>query len=296
MFTLNDIQNKADEVKRANELSKTKGGKEVLKNIVRANLLRLIDRTTMPSSDAALNLFSTKFDDIVRPNKFEIEFGLDGVGLNHHITYLCKSFTIPAMIMNKLEFKRCGKTIKKPINIDMTDSLELVFYQDINNIVLKSIIQLLNVNQYQYHNQFIDTTPYVSFKYNINMNYDEGGSLGILNTVANFFDIDFLNGYENAGRKKHIEKQLTKNTNDKIFEFKFNNVFINNFSGMDFDMEKIDTFGELRLSLDYTGTELRTYDVDIMKANQFNNDNNNESLTTDSLQVSPVDEVDKMKI
>lgn len=273
MITLNDIKNKASEIKRANELSKTPGGKEILKNIAKSNLLRLIDRTRMSSSKAALDSFSKLWlKDIVRPNRFTVEFGLKNKNqtlVNFSAAHLVKSFNIPEMKKNKIEAKRCGKTIKIPLNVDMSDPIELTFYQDSNNRVLHNLTTLFNLNEFQYDNQIIqkkDMYFYVKFIYAINMNYSPNNSgRGLVQGALDFFDIDLFNTYENFGKKKHIEKVLTENVNDKIIEFEFKNISVNSIGGLEFDMEKLETYNEVRVSIDYNGVKFKTWAVEDIK-------------------------------
>lgn len=271
MPNFNQLKNAASEIERANELSKTAGGREVLKNIAWANLLRLIDRTQITNKTALINNFKNKFKDLVRPNKFYLEFGLDqkieGKAqkslLNFHATYLAKSVTIPSIKTNKMTFKRCGKTINIPLNTTMDDApIEMTFYQDVNNTVLKNLFTLMNTNEFQYHNQFVETSAYISLQYVLDMSYSEGSDYTTIEKIADFVGIGFLNTFEDSGSREQLDKLLPKRYFDKILEFRFNNVFISDMSGFEWDMEKIDTFAEVRASFDFTGFEFKVWDMD----------------------------------
>ncbi len=301
MPTFNQLKSAANEIERANELSKTPGGREVLKNIAKANLLRLFDRTQIYDQKAKLDVFRNKFKDIVRPNRFEIEFGLDqkveGKAqkslINFHSTYLCKSLTIPSIKTNKMEFKRAGKTIKIPLNTTMDDSpIDITFYHDANNVVLGNLFTLLNTNQYQYHNQFIETSAYLSLQYVVSMRYGEGSDYGLLDKAADFFDIGLFNSFEDSGSTKQLEALLPKHYNDKILEFKFNNIFFSEVNGFEWDMEKIDTFGEIRCQIDFTGFEFNIWDMNKKYSDDFPSKLPNSTLLDDeAIPIVKTDEI-----
>jgi len=296
-LSLNSINSVSDQIGHMNELSKTKGGREVLKNVTKAQFLRLWDRTKLSKDLSIMDEFSAKFNDIVRPNKFEIDFTLnqkidnkEEVNLigqkDFPCTYLIKSFNVPAIKTNKISFKRCGKTINIPLNMTMDDApVELTFYQDANNAVLMNLFTLLNTNEYQYNNQFIETDVSLSLRYEVNFNYGNGSSSNLLKKLANFFGIGFFNTYEDSGDKsKHIEKILTNNYNNKIFEFKFNKIFISNIDGFEWDMEKIDTYAEIRVSVDFNGFSFDVWDADtLMKSQETPEDENAKNIITDNI-------------
>jgi hypothetical protein len=51
-----------------------------------------------------------------------------------------------------LTFKRAGKTIKMPLNIDSPNGLSLTLYQDLDNTVLNELFFLLNEYNYDFVN------------------------------------------------------------------------------------------------------------------------------------------------
>jgi len=263
---LTDITNKVNDVERLRELNKTRAGRVLLKNITSSYLSRLIDFTAVQHGDLAIDKFSSNFLDLVRPNKFYVKFAMDnseGFNFETMIDPFVKSITAPNIVTNKMVFKHAGKTVKIPYNQDVPDSLDLTLYRDIDNKSLLSIFYYMNFNVNGFHPQFVnnDYNASISLIYKVNMNYNASLSGNFVRSALNFFDIDILNGYKNTGKKEPIKPILTKNIDDKIIEIKFNNVFVSNFGGFTPDAERIDTFSETILSLDFNGVDFYIWDL-----------------------------------
>jgi len=268
MIDLSTINATLSQAEYLRSLKKTKEGRLILKNITSNYLARAFDFTQINSVDMKLKDFTSKFHDLTRPNKFSLYFNIDYSDHDFQVNLspFVKAITVPPIITNKMEFKRGGKTIKKALNQDITESLELRFYQDLDNKVLSSILELFNLNASNYHNGFTDDQGkpidvYLSLMYDANVNYSPSTSTSAVDLAADFFDINLLGGYKNVGKKKWIDKVLTKNIEAQYIIFEFKNIFVSSTSGFDLDNERINTFSEIICSLDFNGTSLFEYNI-----------------------------------
>jgi len=265
-MTLNDIKTTVDFTKRSKELAKTPGGQTLLKNITRNYLSRVIDTTEIYDAKSKVSDFGASFTDIVRPNKFSIMFGFesyDGETKDISMEHMIKTVTAPAITTNKMTFKRAGKTIKIPLNQDVADNLELSFYQDVDNRVLNQIVSIINnQNEFGYHNQFNSEFKNISMsiRYHIKMNVGSSLTTSVTDLALNFFDIEL--GYKNSGNNEPRDLVGRSTIHDKIIDIRFNKLFIDNMSGLgDMDMERIDTYSEVKLSIGFNGVEMRMWDL-----------------------------------
>jgi hypothetical protein len=270
-ITLNNITNTVQDVERMTRLSKTSGGRKLLKNITRSLLLQSVDKTSYKSPPHRIEKFKQAFSDLQRPNRFEVLFntekdldlfGEEGVSFNitskSFLTPLIKSMSIPSIVTNSMSFKRCGKTINIPLNQDVADQLDLILYQDIDNNTYSNIMTLMNTKGSDYHARFSEENSNVtlSFIYLVNINTNSVDDYPVIDQALDFLGIDFFDKYYNSADKKYLKKSLSKNVETKILELKFNNVYISSLKTSDGDMERIDNYSDITMSLKYSGMDL----------------------------------------
>lgn len=275
-MNLEDIKGKLQQIDEFRDLNKTPEGKILLENITSNYLSRLIDFTAIESKELPIEDFTSKFSDLVRPNKFSVRFNVENTFFPYDLTIdpFVKAITVPTITTNEMNFKRAGKTINIPLNQDVPDILDLTFYQDIDNKVLSGIFSVMNFNESGYHPMFnSQSTASLSFLYNINMNYNSDIGFNPIQAGLDFFGIDILGKYYNNGDEKFIKNNLTKTIKDKILEIKFNNVYVKDFSGFDFDTERIDTFAELKLQLRFNGVSVYLWDLPTIEGTGQGNGN-----------------------
>jgi len=271
-FEYGDIKTTDDFIQREKELSKTEGGRTLLKNINRAYLSRLIDTTQIAyNPKSVIDNFASHFTDIVRPNKFIIRFTYEDMEWSDDfaLEILTKTVTAPSITTNKMTFKRAGKTVKIPLNQDVADNIELAFYQDVDNKVLNDIVYLINnQNEAGYHDK--SKIINLSIYYMISINKSEGFTSSLTDLALDFFDINL--GYRNSGNNEPQILNGSLNTTDKIVELKYKNIFIDNISGIgDMDNERVDTYSEAKMSLGFNGVSMSMWDWN--KTMPSNNDN-----------------------
>jgi len=271
-FEYGDIKTTDDFIQREKELSKTEGGRTLLKNINRAYLSRLIDTTQIAyNPKSVIGNFASHFTDIVRPNKFIIRFTYEDMEWSDDfaLEILTKTVTAPSITTNKMTFKRAGKTVKIPLNQDVADNIELAFYQDVDNKVLNDIVYLINnQNEAGYHDK--SKIINLSIYYMISINKSEGFTSSLTDLALDFFDINL--GYRNSGNNEPQILNGSLNTTDKIVELKYKNIFIDNISGIgDMDNERVDTYSEAKMSLGFNGVSMSMWDWN--KTMPSNNDN-----------------------
>lgn len=295
------IQNKLIDSDRYNELSKTKEGRKLLLQITSAEIGKFVDNTNIDASDSVAKRWRKNFTDIVRPNKFVTRFTIGSNRLE--MTPLLKTVTLPIAQRNLLTFKRCGKTIKLPLNLDNPNSISLTFYHDIDGKVLRNILYTLQQYNYafaDYNDQDSQDQKRFDFSLAYVLSFNHGLKNAETGYVKKFVKDAVASGIEMLGNevlgstnfdilnRALLSKNLTNTGNfetvAKVFDYvddyklmftcTYKNCFLENISDLTFDMERINTYQEVSLQLQYKEFEIEVYDWNLKEEGQDLNSSN----------------------
>lgn len=284
------IQNKLADTPRLLELAKTREGQRLIKQIVASEASKLIDNTRIGDVNSFVKNWRQLFTDITRPNKFKavINYGSETFDLS----YFVKSITIPSVERNSIVFKRCGKTIKLPLNFDTPNTMNMMLYQDIDNKVYSDILFILNNTDYDYIgyndvNNRAESGIDVAILYPVSMQVDLKTATNdfwnklqnyVINTgiefagraIAGNTNFEVLqralssDGLQNTGNLETTAKYFN-NPNFFNFTFKvlYKNVFLDSVDEQSYDMEKQNTYQEFGLRLHYQDLIIEVYELDL---------------------------------
>jgi len=284
------IQNKLSDAPRLIELSKTNEGKKLLAQITASEIGRFIDKSSIEKVTSQAKYWRSNFTDIVRPNRFSAIMTAGGEFFD--LTEFIKSITLPISERNMLVFKRCGKTIKMPLNIDNPNAMNLTFYQDLDNKVLSDLLFLINTYNYDFvnYNDVDNRATYganLTVFYPVNMITDPknlttdfwnklgadaihaGIEFGARSLVGNtnFELLDKVLSQDNLQNTGNYETVAKYFNNIGVFklsiEVTYKNIFIENFQDITFDMERMNTYQELNISMQYQDMEIKVYELDL---------------------------------
>lgn len=293
---LSYIQSKASDLQRINELGKTTEGQRLIKQIIASEVSRFINTSEIGDVNNITKQWRSNFTDIVRPNRFSTVIT---AGENFYdLTEFIKSISLPAIQRNMLTFKRAGKTIKIPLNMDSPNSISLTLYQDVDNTVLNDLMYMINSYNYDFvnYNDVENRATYgsdLAILYPVKMQVDPKdlttdfwNKLGadILQTglefgiskIAGNTNLQVLNlalsrdNIQNTGNKETTAKYFN-NPSFLNFTFKviYKNIFIENLNEQTYDMERLNTYQELSATIHFQDIIIEIYELDLKSKNSI---------------------------
>ena len=296
---LDKIENVANQASRLNKLSKSKEGRYLLGNFALSELesfeKNYLKKGDIEDNSKLSKEFLASFNDLIRPNYFKVEIiqeDRDGYR-TQDFTSFTRNIDIPFPKANTFKLSRIGQDIVIPLNNKIENGVKTTFLLDTNNQVMNFLLLSMQSQQYGYSKwkRNADTLGEFTFKIsypikihtnknNITKENTEGLKFAkkFLNKAGNFLmskareqipEVKFVSPiinalfnneqYINTGDGEIIDKFFSNRIYNFTYEILLKNIFLTDFSNLNFDMEKTNSYSTTSGTIHYKDIEYQLY-------------------------------------
>ena len=240
--------------------------------------------------------FFSKFNDLIRPNYFKVEViindDIDGDQIQD-FTAFTRSLDIPFPKANTMKISRIGQDIVIPLNNKIENGVKATFLLDNSNEVLNFILFTMQSQQYRFKQWKTDADTngsiYFKISYPIKIHTNNNGNnitkneglkfakkflskagdflmdkarqeIPAIKFVSPIIEMLFNNDqYINTGKGEIIDKFFSKRINNFVYEIILKDIFLTDFSNINLDMEKMNSYSTTSGTIHYKDIEYKLY-------------------------------------